>query len=308
MIVDGVLIATTQGTYPFPMKSGVIPGSDCAGVILAVGEQVTRFTEGDRVCTTLNQGHLAGSLTPQAAQTSLGGSLDGTFRQYGVFGENGLVLVPSTLSFREASTLSCAAVTAWNILYGLSANALKPGDTVLTLGTGGVSLFAIQFAVAAGACVISTTSSAEKAERLKALGAAHVINYREDDNWGQTARKLSIGGEGVDFVVEIGGATTLSQSMNAVKIDGLVGIAGSIGSDIAAPGDPGLLRAWASTCIVRGIAVGSRTQFEEMNRAIVANNIKPLIDTKVFRLEQLKEAYHYMWEQKNFGKVVVDCQ
>lgn len=290
------------------MKIGVVPGSDSAGRIVAIGESVTRFKKGDKVCTTLNQGHISGSLTSEAAQTSLGGSLDGTFRQYGAFNQDGLVLMPKTLSFREGCTLPCAAVTAWNVLFGLPGKPLKPGDTVLTLGTGGVSLFAIQFAIAAGACVISTTSSEGKAAKLKALGVTHVINYKEDEEWGQTAKALTTKGEGVDFVVEVGGATTLSQSMSAVKINGLVAIAGSIGSTIAAPGDPGLLQAWASTCLVRGIAVGSREQFEEMNRAIVANNIKPLIDAKDFHLDQLKEAYQHMQDQKNFGKVVIDCQ
>ena len=289
------------------MKPGVVPGSDGAGTIIGVGDQVTRFKTGDKVCTTLNQDHLSGSLTPQAAQTSLGGSLDGTFRQYGVFDEAGLVSVPHNLSFREASTLPCAAVTAWNVLYGLAGKALKPGDTVLTLGSGGVSLFAIQLAVAAGARVISTTSSGEKAEKLKALGATDTINYKQDETWGQTAKSLTPGGEGVDLVVEVGGATTLSQSLAAVKMDGVVAIAGSIGSEIAALGDPGMLRAWAKTCVVRGIAVGSRTQFEELNRAVVANKIKPVIDGKTFKLEQLKEAYQYMLGQKNFGKVVVEC-
>ena len=297
-----------QGTYPFPMKPGVVPGSDGAGSVLSVGEHVTRFKTGDSVCTTLNQGHLAGPLTHQAAQTSLGGSLDGTFRQYGVFHENGLVHMPSSLNFREASTLPCAGVTAWNVLYGLPGKALRPGDTVLTLGSGGVSLFAIQLAVAAGACVISTTSSAEKAKRLEALGATHVINYKEDQAWGESAKKLTSGGEGVDFIVEVGGATTLTQSVRAVKADGVIAIAGSIGSDIGASGDPGLLSAWASNCIVRGIAVGSRAQFGELNRAIVINRIKPIVDAKVFKLEQLKEAYHFMSKQQNFGKVVIDCK
>jgi NADPH:quinone reductase-like Zn-dependent oxidoreductase len=290
------------------MKSGVVPGSDGAGTVIAIGRCVTRFKKGDNVCTTLNQGHIGGSLTPVTFQTSLGGSLDGTLRQYGVFPESGLVLMPETLTFREASTLPCAAVTAWNILYGLPGKSLKPGDTVLTLGTGGVSLFAVQLAIAAGAMVISTTSSAEKAARLKALGARHVINYREDNQWGETAKSLTPRCEGVDFVVEIGGATTLSQSMAAIKIDGLVAIAGSIGSAIDAAGDPGLLSAWANTCLVRGIAVGSRAQFEEMNQAFVTNGIKPLVENTVFKLDQLKEACQYMWDQKNFGKVVVDCQ
>ncbi|KAI9688695.1 MAG: hypothetical protein M1822_001052 [Bathelium mastoideum] len=300
-------LMVAQGTYPFPMKPGVVPGSDGAGTIIAVGERVTRFKEGDNVCTTLNQGHLAGSMTPQIAQTGLGGSLDGTLRQYGIFNEAGLVLMPDTLSFHEASTLPCAAVTAWNIFYGLPGKPLRPGDTVLTLGTGGVSLFAVQLAAAAGASVISTTSSAEKGSKLKALGATHVINYREDKTWGETAKSLTPGEEGVDFIVEIGGATTLTQSVAAIKIDGLIAIAGSIGSDIAAAGDPGMLSAWAHTCLVRGIAVGSRAQFEDMNRAFMANGIKPRVDAKIFKLEQLKEAYQYMSDQKNFGKVVVDC-
>lgn len=290
------------------MKSNVVPGSDGAGTIIGIGKSVTRFKIGDRVCTTLNQGHIAGSLTAAIAQTGLGASINGTFQQFGVFNEQGLVLMPHTLTFREASTLPCAAVTAWNVLYGLSGKSLKPGDTVLTLGSGGVSLFAIQIAVAAGACVISTTSSAKKADKLKALGASHVINYREDTSWGNAAKALSPGGDGVDFVVEVGGATTLSQSVAAVKIDGLIAIAGSIGSDIATDGDPGLLSAWTSTCIVRGIAVGSRAQFEDMIRAIDAKSIKPVVDERVFKLENLKEAYQYMYEQRNFGKVVIDCQ
>jgi len=289
------------------MKDNAVAGSDGAGIVLAAGEKVTRFKKGDKVCTTLHQAHLAGSLTPAAAQTGLGASLDGTFRRFGVFNEAGLVSMPHTLTFREASTLPCAAVTAWNVLYGLKGKALKPGDTVLTLGSGGVSLFAVQIASAAGATVISTTSSWKKADKLKALGAAHVINYKEDVPWGETARKLSYGGDGVDFVVEVGGATTLSQSVSAVKIDGLIAIAGSIGSDIAAKGDPGMLSAWAAKCIVRGIAVGSRSQFEELIRAIDAKVIKPVVDEKVFKLEELREAYQYMWEQQNFGKVVVEC-
>ena len=153
------------------MQQGVVPGSDGAGRVTATGSRVSRFKIGDRVCTTLNQGHISGSLTPSVAQTSLGGSLDGTLQQYGGFSEEGLVSMPSSLSFREASTLPCAGVTAWNALYGLAGRSLRPGDTVLTLGTGGVSLFAVQFAAAAGATIISTTSSAAKGAKLKELGA-----------------------------------------------------------------------------------------------------------------------------------------
>jgi NADPH:quinone reductase-like Zn-dependent oxidoreductase len=288
------------------MRSNVVPGSDGAGTVIAVGEKVTRFQKGDRVCTTVNQAHLSGSLTPAASQTGLGGSLDGTLRSYGVFSEDGLVPMPSSLTIREASALPCAAVTAWNVLYGLPGRAPKPGDTVLTLGSGGVSLFAIQFAVAAGATVIATTSSAAKGEKLKALGASHIIDYRKDTSWGVTARSLTPGGDGVDFVVEVGGPSTLAHSVAAIKADGVIAVAGSIGSDLTATGDPGMLSAWTSNCIVRGIAVGSRVLFEEVIRAVEAKNIKPVVDEKVFKLDQLKDAYHHMAGQRNFGKVVVE--
>ncbi|KAL9039655.1 MAG: hypothetical protein Q9180_002398 [Flavoplaca navasiana] len=297
-----------KGLYPFPMKSGVVPGSDGAGTVIAIGSRVSCFKPGDNVCTILNQGHHHGSLTPAIMQTSLGGSLDGTFRQYGVFPESGLVRMPPSLSFHEASALPCAGVTAWNALYGLPGRALKQGDTVLTLGTGGVSLFAVQFAVAAGATVISTTSSSAKDEKLKGLGAHHVINYRDDVRWGETAKRLTEDQHGVDFVVEVGGATTLKQSMAAIKIDGIVAIVGAIGGQgTGGESEPGLLNAWYNTCIVRGLAVGSRTQFEEMNRAIAVSGLRPVIDERVFRLEDLKEAYQHLWDQKNFGKVIVHC-
>jgi NADPH:quinone reductase-like Zn-dependent oxidoreductase len=290
------------------MKGDVVPGSDGAGTVVAIGEKVTRFQKGDRVCTTVNQAHLAGSLTPAASLTGLGGSLDGVLRSYGVFPESGLVSTPSKLSFREASTLPCAAVTAWNALYGLAGRSPKPGDTVLTLGSGGVSLFAIQLAAAAGATVISTTSSTAKGERLKALGSSHIIDYNKDKSWGQTAKSLSAGGEGVDFIIEVGGPSTLSQSVAAIKADGIIAVAGSIGSDLSAQGDPGLLSAWTSNCIVRGIAVGSRALLEEAIRAIEAKGIQPVVDDKRFTLDQLKEAYSHMLSQRNFGKVVIDIQ
>lgn len=296
-----------QGLYPFPMQQGVVPGSDGAGTITAIGSRVSRFKKGDRVCTILNQGHLAGSLTPATMETSLGGSLDGTFREYGIFEESGLVSMPPSLSFREASTLPCAGVTAWNALYGLPGRPLRAGDTVLTLGTGGVSIFAIQFAVAAGATVISTTSNISKCQKLKGLGAHHVLNYRDDPTWGETAKGLTPEGHGVDFVVEVGGAATLKQSLAAVKIDGAISIVGAIGGSEKGETEPGLLHAWYNTCLVRGVAVGSRAQFEDMNRAITVNALKPVVDERVFRMEDLRDGYQYLWDQKHFGKVVIDC-
>ncbi|KAK4542603.1 hypothetical protein LTR36_006651 [Oleoguttula mirabilis] len=292
------------------MATGVIPGSDGAGTVIATGNCVTRFKVGDRICTILNQGHLGGSLTPQTFQTGLGASIDGTLREYGVFQESGMVHMPKNLSFREASTLPCAGVTAWNALYGLQGRPVRPGDYVLTLGTGGVSIFALQFAVAAGATVISTTSSAAKEKKLKELGAHYVINYKQDEKWGETAKKLTRGGEGVDFVVEVGGAATLNQSVAAIRIDGIMAVVGFIGGNESTNGEdvPSLLTAWLSTFVVRGIAVGSRLQFEGMNRAVESRGLKPLVDKKVFKLAQLKDAYQYLWDQKHTGKVVVDCQ
>ena len=211
--------------------------------------------------------------------------------------------MPENLSAEEASTLSCAALTAWNALYGLESKTLKPGDVVLTQGTGGVSLFAVQFAVAAGATVIATTSSEAKAKKLKDIGAHHVINYKDDKNWGETVKRLTSNGLGADHVLEVGGPTTMAQSLKAIKIDGVISIIGFLGG--SSEDQPSFLDCLSNLCTVRGILVGSRLQFEDMNRAIEANKIKPVVDERVFKLEEAKEAYQYMWDQKHFGKVVI---
>lgn len=230
--------------------------------------------------------------------------MDGTLREHGVFDEAGLVKAPSNLNMLEASTLSCAALTAWNALYGLESRALKPGDTVLTQGTGGVSLFAVQFAKAAGAKVIATTSSSAKAQLLTKYGADHVINYKETPNWGEQAAKLA-GGTGVQHVVEVGGPTTMAQSFKAVAIDGVITIIGFIGGGGGADKQPTFLDCLENLCTVRGLLVGSRLQMEDMCRAIEANNIHPVVDEKVFELKDLKDAYQYMWDQKHFGKLTI---
>jgi NADPH:quinone reductase-like Zn-dependent oxidoreductase len=201
----------TQGEYPFAQKDGVVPVSDGAGIVESVGRLVHRFQAGDKVLTLFNQAHFGGSLDPYIVATGVGGTIDGSLRQYGAYDEQGLVHMPKNLNFLEGSTLTCAALTAWNGLYGLESRALKQGDVVLTQGTGGVSIFALQFAKAAGATVIATTSSAKKAEILKKLGADHVINYKEDANWGETAKKFTPNGEGVTHVLEVGGPTTMKQ-------------------------------------------------------------------------------------------------
>jgi NADPH:quinone reductase-like Zn-dependent oxidoreductase len=289
-----------KGGYPFPQKDNVVPGSDGAGIVQAVGKQVQRFKAGDKVITQFNQGHLAGPLDTQSIATGTGGVLDGSLQQYGVFDEQGLVALPKNLNFIEGASLTCAGLTAWNALYGLEGKRLAPGHWVLTQGTGGVSIFALQFAKAAGARVIATTSSAAKADKLKALGADHVINYREDSEWGETAKRLS-GGAGVNHIIEVGGPNTLQQSLKAICLEGVISVIGFIGGHNDK--QPTLLDALVNICTVRGIYVGSRQQFEDMNRAVEANDIKPVIDAKTFTLDQLNEAYQFMWDQKHFGKV-----
>jgi NADPH:quinone reductase-like Zn-dependent oxidoreductase len=280
----------------------VVPGSDGAGEVIEVGPKVTEFKKGDRVATLFNQGHQFGEIDQRAATTGLGGVIDGVLREYGVFNEQGLVKAPSNLNAIEASTLSCAALTSWNALYGLKP--LKPGQVVLVQGTGGVSMFALQFAKAAGATVIATTSSAEKAEKLKKLGADHIINYRTDTNWGETARKLTPDGAGVDHIIEVGGSGTLQQSFKCVKYEGVISVIGFVGG-VDPKTLPNVLDTLSHICTVRGVYVGSKALMRDMIRAIEANNIHPIVDEKVFTLDQAKEAYEYMWKQQHFGKLAI---
>lgn len=273
--------------YPFAQKDGVVPASDGAGTVEAVGKHVHRFNKGDKVLTLFNQAHTAGSLDAYSVTTGVGGTVDGALRQYGSYDEAGLVHMPSNLNFLEGATLTCAGLTAWNALYGLKK--LMPGDWVLTQGTGGVSIFAVQFAKATGAKVIATTSSQTKSEKLKSYGADHVINYKEDTNWGETAKKLT-GGSGVQHVVEVGGPNTMKQSLKAIAIDGVISIIGFLGG-MKGEEQPSFVECLSNICTVRGVLVGSRLQFEEMNRAVEANNIKPVVDEKVFKLEEVREAY-----------------
>ena len=301
------LVSGNQGTYPQPNEIPVVPLSDGAGEVVEVGSKVRQFGKGDRVSTLFQQRSLYGPMTIDAYSSGLGGVLDGTLRQYAVFPETGLVRSPRNLTDVEAATLPCAAVTAWNCLYGLKQ--LKPGDVVLTQGTGGVSIFALQvrnfslqmwtsprltrlqFAKAAGATVIATTSSAEKAETLKKLGADHVINYREDKDWGKTARGLTLNGEGVDHVVEVGGARTMEQSLEAVKYEGIITIIGFLGGQEVTSS---MFECFYKVCIARGVFVGSRAMMEDMVAAIEANDIHPVVDKNVFTMDQAKEAYQYL--------------
>ncbi|KAI1770998.1 NAD(P)-binding protein [Hypoxylon cercidicola] len=283
-----------KGMYPFPASFPVVPSSDGAGEVVEVGSKVSQWKKGDKVVTLFNQGHQYGPIQPSMMGTGLGGAMDGALRQYGVFSENGLVRAPANLSYVEASTLPCAALTSWNALYGLKP--LKPGETVLVQGTGGVSIFALQFAKAAGARVIATTSSKEKEEILKKLGADHVINYKEDPNWGETAKKLT-NGAGVEHIVEVGGANTLQQSLNAIKPEGVINIIGFLGGGNA---ETSILQCLMHICTARGILVGSKALMEDMVAAIEANDIHPVVDKEVFSLENTKEAYEYMVRELPF--------
>ncbi|KAL6860803.1 hypothetical protein J3F83DRAFT_747593 [Trichoderma novae-zelandiae] len=297
-----ILIA--QGQNPFPLKQDVVPVSDGAGVVVSVGPKVTEFRAGDRVAPTFMRDHISGPITPAAILSSLGAVVDGTLREYGVYPEHGLVRIPDSLSLLEASSLPCAGVTAWTSLYG--ERSLRPGDIVLTQGTSGVSLFALQLAVAAGATVIATTSSSEKSEVLKRLGAKYVLNYTEDKNWGETAKNLTGDGAGVDVIVEVGGAASLRQSLKAIRMGGTISLVGLLNS--SEPLDPPFspVELLASQATIRAIGAGNRQDFIALMKAIDANRIKPVIDRRVFSMNEVREAYQHMWDRKHLGKVIID--
>jgi NADPH:quinone reductase-like Zn-dependent oxidoreductase len=286
-----------RGWYPLPVKDDVIPVSDGAGEIVAVGEGVERFTVGDRVTAAVFPRWLDGRFSIEYA-AQLGGSLDGLLTEYARLDESALVRIPEHLSFSEASTLPVAGVTAWNALTG--GRALQSGETVLTLGSGGVSLFAIQFAKAFGARVIATTSSEEKVAALRALGADEVLNYREEPDVVARVRELT-DGVGVDHVVEVTGA--LGDALAAVAMEGEIAFVGLLADrDGLAPLD--VKQLWLAGANVRTVAVGSHAQFLSMTRAISTNRIRPVVD-RVFAFDDAPDAYRYYESARPFGKVVI---
>src|SRR5215510_5666234 len=285
-----------RGNYPLPVKPEVVMGSDGAGEIVAVGPGVSRVKVGDRVAAAMFPRWIDGPIEWEYAP-QLGGSLDGMLTELVVLSEDAVVRVPEHLSFEEAATLPCAAVTAWNALTG--ARKLQAGDTVLTLGSGSVSLFALQFAKLCGARVVATTSDDEKANRLKTAGADAVINYRPTPDWHLAVRELT-GGRGVDQVVEIGGGT-LEQSIQSTALNGQISFIGRL-SDAASKIDINLL--YNSVATLRVIFAGNRAQFIAMNHAIAVNRLKPIID-RVFPFEEVVEAFRYYEEARPFGKVVI---
>lgn len=238
--------------------------------------------------------------------TGVGGAVDGTLRQYAAFPETGLARAPANLNAVEASTLTCAGLTAWNALFGLAGRAVKQGDWVLTQGTGGVSIFAVQMAKAAGARVVATTSSAEKGRLLQRLGADVILNYRETPEWGAAAKKHT-GGRGFEHIVEVAGPTSMKQSLDAIAMEGVISIIGFVGGT-APSQDAGFLEVLSRVCTVRGIVVGSKPQLDELVRAVEANeSLKPVLDERVFKgIDKAREAYDYMWSQQHQAKVVIE--
>jgi len=287
-----------KGLYNPKLPLPLIPFSDGVGEVVAVGEGVTRLKAGDRVAGIFFQKWLDGGLTQEKTQSALGGAIDGLLAEYAVLHENGVVHVPEHLTDEEAATLPCAAVTAWNAL--ITSGSVKAGDTVLVQGTGGVSIFALQFAQLVGARVIATSSSDEKLERVRQLGASDGINYKQTPDWGKAVRELT-NGIGVDYVVEVGGAGTLTESLRAVRHGGQISLIGVL---TGGSGEISTASILIKNVRVQGIYVGSREMFEAMNRAIALHKLQPVVD-RVFPFEQAREALAYMESGSHFGKICI---
>jgi NADPH:quinone reductase-like Zn-dependent oxidoreductase len=292
-------LLVVSGLYNKKVPRPLTICSDACGEVVEVGPEVKRVKVGDRVCIAFMPDWISGEVDEGKARTALGAFSQGVLAERVVFSEDALVRVPDHLTDEEAATLPCAAVTAWNALF-FRGNC-QPGHSVLVLGTGGVSLFALQFALAAGARVIATTSSAAKAERLRGLGAHHVINYNETADWDDAARKAA--GGGIDHVIEVGGAPTLPKSIRAARMGGNVYL---IGNRASGPAEVNPIPAFMKSLRLQGVFVGSREMFEAMNRAIAANQIRPCVD-RVFPFEQAVEALRYFETGQHFGKVVIRC-
>jgi NADPH:quinone reductase-like Zn-dependent oxidoreductase len=295
-------LAMPRGGYPGNDKvtrsPPLVPLSDGAGEVLEVGPGVTRFAPGDRVVTSFFQDWDDGELTAEGHASALGGAVDGVLSEYVVLGQRGCVPAPPSLTFEQAATLPCAAVTAW---AAITAAAPKPGQNLLVLGTGGVSIFGLQLAKTMGLRVIVTSSSDEKLERARSLGADETINYVQQPDWDKRARALT-GGVGVDHVLEVGGPGTLERSLSATRISGTVSLIGVLSGN--PEHNPSPMQVMFKRQTLRGIYVGSRQMLEELCRAIEVNAVAPEID-RVFPFDAVHEAYRYLKSAQHFGKVVI---
>ncbi len=291
-------LMVVKGLYNPKLPLPRIPFSDGVGEVVAVGEGVTEVKTGDRVAGIFFQKWLCGELTETKAQSALGGAIDGLLTQYAVLHEDGVVSVPEHLTDEEGAALPCAAVTAWNAL--VTSGGVKAGDTVLVQGTGGVSIFALQFAKLLGARVIATSSSDEKLESVRQLGASDTINYKQTPEWGKRVQELTQD-IGVDYVVEVGGAGTLNQSLRAVRHGGQISLIGVLSGGSGEINTASILR---KNVRVQGIYVGSREMFEAMNKAIALHKLRPVID-RVFEFSEAPQALKYMESGAHFGKICI---
>lgn len=289
--------AVVAGMIPTP--DGRIPMSDGAGEVVSVGPGVTAFSPGDSVLSLFFPNWPAGGPSLERLLGVPGDHADGFAAEFFCAPASAFTRAPSGWSMTQAATLPCAALTAWRAL--MVEAKIKPGDVVLTQGTGGVSIFAVQFAKAAGARVIATSSSKAKLDRLASLGADHLINYREDPTWGETAARLA-GGRGVDVVVEIGGAGTMAQSLQAVRIGGHISLIGVLAGWA---GEVPTALAMSKNACIKGVTVGSRQDQEEMISAIEANGLFPVIDS-TFPLERIADAFAHQISQQHFGKICLE--
>jgi NADPH:quinone reductase-like Zn-dependent oxidoreductase len=289
---------TVKGAYNPRLAPNRIPCSDGAGVVREVGEGVSTVRPGDRVCGTFFQNWQDGEATPAKLKGALGGDVDGMLAEQVALGQHGVIRFPGHLTFEEAATLPCAALTAWNAV--VHAGRVKSGDTVLVQGTGGVSCFALQFAHALGARVLGTSSSADKLRRAAELGLGAGVNYRETPDWAAWAVEQT-GGRGVDLTVEVGGAGTFQQSLAATRTGGVIAQIGVLsGRQESLTITPILHRLLQ----VRGIYVGSQEHFEEMNRALSHLCLRPVLD-QVLPFGQAREAFATMERASHFGKLVI---
>ncbi len=290
-------LLVVKGLYAKNLPLPLVPLSDGAGEVVEVGPGVTKFKPGDRVTGCFFANWSDGPLTDAASKSARGGAIDGMLAEYVAAAEDSLVKTPDHLTDEEAATLPCAALTSWHAL--MESGGLKPGQSVLVQGTGGVSLFALQFARIAGARVIATSSSDAKLARARELGASDGINYRTTTDWDVAVRNLT-DGLGVDHIIEVGGAGTLPRSMKALAMSGHIAMIGvlSQGSDFSV--FPLLMK----NIRLQGIYVGSRLMFENMNRAIDLHKLKPVID-RVFPFEEAIQAYKHLESGSHFGKIVI---
>jgi NADPH:quinone reductase-like Zn-dependent oxidoreductase len=291
-------LMVVEGKYNPKMELPRIPCSDGAGEIVAVGPGVTRAKVGDRIAGIFMQNWIDGAPTPAKTRGALGGDVDGMLAEYVVLGEEGVTPIPLHLSYEEAATLPCAAVTAWNAV--VNRGAVHPGETVVIQGTGGVSIFALQFAKMLGARVLGTSSSDEKLEKAKALGLDAGVNYRKTPEWSRWVQEQT-GGEGAELIVEVGGPGTFNHSLRAVKMGGTIAQIGVL--DMASP-PLEIAPILHKQVKIQGLYVGSRADFEAMNRGLAQHAMRPVID-RVFALEDVQAAIKHLRSGAHFGKIVV---